>query len=1690
MTLTKLFGTKAAGRGRTSRKAVHIMLAAMLAVGSVAALPADTTQAEPQAGTPGGVDAAALRLWLEADPGRVTRVGNDVTVWKDSSGNAHDLVNDGSIEAISSRTKPSYVPEHRDLNNQPAVKFIRSGSGSILQDADGLFADGEEIDGASVYTVTGGLGAIDNSLIFNQVLSRGGFGAHIPHKNGSTSATLGSVLWDSGSRMTDSSHQRLTAGDQVFLSQYNIWGLHHNANSDVNGSVYQSVARDGVTIGQSNTPLRPFVGSGGAMSLGAAASNGSGFNGYMGEFIVFTEALTDAQKRQVETYLAIKYGLTLPAGDYLSAGSAPQTVWDSASHTGYSHNIAGIGRDEIGALDQRQSRSGAGGANAVQVLIGTPEGETLADKQYLLWGDDGQTADPMPYGSGHMRLSRTWKAQNTGEVGHVRIAIPRNAMPLGGLLLTSASSDDWTHATEIPLTEVTLRGESYYAGEATLANGSYFTFAEQMPQLQLSGLTVKDGNQAVVLNTPFDPSKTDGYEALVPATTESVALEAQLPAATPDALLGDSPVASPATRIEIYMSNYESERVPLSAGDSIPLLPGVNRLSIELKDEENGPVRNAYSLTIIRRLPIDGNGQIGLHAGSVTASSSQPGTHYVPANVVDGVWGEDAADMESRWSASGQGQWLQFDLGEKQRMTYMNLAFLNARERLSSFEVLASNDASFESHVVALPKRSGRALKAEDSVLQPYVIASPIEARYWRLVGYGNSASGSSGNWNSLMEAQLFIGEAPVIEEPQGPGKPPSAGDVDEDDLPPPALTTVQVSSAEQLQQALDTVAPGTIIEVQNGTYEQNGPFVILNKTAPPAYPIRITAAEQGKAIISGNSYFHIENSAYVEVTGFAFRNGIGAEGSNETLVDRGLEHRTLTGVHPGVQLQSASHISIMRNSFALNETGQPYSFTAPLVGTVTCLIDVPGSCRTGGLDSTGGDAYEGPTPYDDPSLLTANGTHRHYIRVEGESSHNRLSYNDIGPKKGFGAVVIYDGAGHSGQNISQYDVIEYNRFHGIGPRVSNGLEAIRLGLSSLSLSSGFVTIQYNLFDGLNGEDEIISVKSSDNIIRYNTIRNSYGGIVARHGHRNSFYGNYLIGDGETPGLSGFRIYGNDHKIYNNYMEGLTDRVIRLDGGTHDAGPDGSTNPTVRWGSPEQTAELNSLPAETRTELLRGHWRQYNVQIFNNTIVNVGNNTTAISLGGRTYQPVATKVYNNLIFSNSGTIFNETGPVQSAPPSERTVYAGNLIEGIAIPANNNAIAGGFEKKELKLVRSADRMIRLSAISPAVDAAKPPYVASEDMDGQPRVGGTDVGADEYNPGAPVSRRPLTTADVGPNAGIGTNPPDGEGAPGLSAMQLKSGSEELLGGFAQDVRFYSITAPSSISSVTLVPTALSDGSLIEVSVDGGQRRTVASGQASEALAIASDGSHILVEVTMPSGRSKSYTIAVKRPVASGGGGWYPLPTPTPSASPAPSPTATPAPSESPKPGQTPEPPRPSDFPDTGNHWGRENIAQAVEQGIVSGYPDGSFRPDMPLTRMQFAIMLARSLKLDAALTDLPFADGADVPTWAAGELGAALHAGILQGYNDGTLQPNRAINRAEMVAMLLRAYPLEDDGTAPRSFADSADIPDWAREAVSLASAAGIIDGRKPNLFVPSGTATRAEAVTVVLRMLELWELNQS
>ncbi|MCM3631014.1 asparaginase domain-containing protein [Paenibacillus glycanilyticus] len=173
---------------------------------------------------------------------------------------------------------------------------------------------------------------------------------------------------------------------------------------------------------------------------------------------------------------------------------------------------------------------------------------------------------------------------------------------------------------------------------------------------------------------------------------------------------------------------------------------------------------------------------------------------------------------------------------------------------------------------------------------------------------------------------------------------------------------------------------------------------------------------------------------------------------------------------------------------------------------------------------------------------------------------------------------------------------------------------------------------------------------------------------------------------------------------------------------------------------------------------------------------------------------------------------------------------------------------------------------------------------------------------------------------------------------------------------------------------------------------------------------------------------------------------------------------------------------DFSDIAGHWAADSIKSAVSAGIVNGYGDGTFKPELTVTREEFIAMLMRALKSEQSGADLTFKDNASIGSWAKAAVAQAVSAGIAGGYPDGTFKPGNKISRAEMVVMIAKALKLTTAEDAVTSFADDADIPAWAKGAVKAVADKGIVQGRLNNRFVPDGTATRAEAITVIMKFL--------
>ncbi|AOY75627.1 S-layer homology domain-containing protein [Clostridium formicaceticum] len=181
------------------------------------------------------------------------------------------------------------------------------------------------------------------------------------------------------------------------------------------------------------------------------------------------------------------------------------------------------------------------------------------------------------------------------------------------------------------------------------------------------------------------------------------------------------------------------------------------------------------------------------------------------------------------------------------------------------------------------------------------------------------------------------------------------------------------------------------------------------------------------------------------------------------------------------------------------------------------------------------------------------------------------------------------------------------------------------------------------------------------------------------------------------------------------------------------------------------------------------------------------------------------------------------------------------------------------------------------------------------------------------------------------------------------------------------------------------------------------------------------------------------------------------------------------------EKPEAPQPKPvaaFKDVAGHWAESYITALVEAGAISGYPDGTFKPNNNITRAEFATVLVKALDLEMAPGKV-FQDTAN--HWAKDYIATAQANGILSGYDDTTFGANDLITREQMAVMITKAFNLvATEDVKVFNDADNASV--WAANAIEVVSSNGIVSGYPDNTFGPKNNATRAEAVTVIVKAL--------
>jgi len=178
---------------------------------------------------------------------------------------------------------------------------------------------------------------------------------------------------------------------------------------------------------------------------------------------------------------------------------------------------------------------------------------------------------------------------------------------------------------------------------------------------------------------------------------------------------------------------------------------------------------------------------------------------------------------------------------------------------------------------------------------------------------------------------------------------------------------------------------------------------------------------------------------------------------------------------------------------------------------------------------------------------------------------------------------------------------------------------------------------------------------------------------------------------------------------------------------------------------------------------------------------------------------------------------------------------------------------------------------------------------------------------------------------------------------------------------------------------------------------------------------------------------------------------------------------------------------DFKDTTSHWAREYIGRLAARGIVNGMGGNYYQPDASLTRAQFLTMLSKTIygldpsqTVPAGFTDVPAVE------WYYNYVNWGFANGIVNGIDEVTFAPNDNITREQMAIMLsnfTRSTELVlPETSAGTGFTDSTMISPWANEAVTKIVSSGVMSGYPEGNYNPQGKATRAEAATVIYKLI--------
>ena len=175
--------------------------------------------------------------------------------------------------------------------------------------------------------------------------------------------------------------------------------------------------------------------------------------------------------------------------------------------------------------------------------------------------------------------------------------------------------------------------------------------------------------------------------------------------------------------------------------------------------------------------------------------------------------------------------------------------------------------------------------------------------------------------------------------------------------------------------------------------------------------------------------------------------------------------------------------------------------------------------------------------------------------------------------------------------------------------------------------------------------------------------------------------------------------------------------------------------------------------------------------------------------------------------------------------------------------------------------------------------------------------------------------------------------------------------------------------------------------------------------------------------------------------------------------------------------------SSFPDLNGHWAATFIEAIYEKGLISGFPDGTFAPEAPITRAQYAAIIAKTFKLSLRNQVSKFTD-VKPDFWAASAIYRSAGMGFISGFPDYSFRPGQNLTKAQAIVSIVSGLKLK--GGNPNiltMYGDRAQIPSYATDAMAIATQKLlVVNYPQTEQLEPLRDINRAEVVALIYQAL--------